>query len=418
MQPVDVNIRTTVSANSISRFFGPPGAVDYRSHPGQREADDPRTVFRSMKTKEITPLSDIKFLKGSIYSYKNRKVITRWLRDVCGAFALKATTLALAVQLTDAYIIRNLDTLAVNRCQLAAITSLWIAAKFEEMDDSLPDLKSIVEVCDKAYTADEVLAMEEDVLNHFQWKLPHTTLVNHLYLYLHMHSTFPVTPPPGPKPQAAQDVVSVGIVTVDAATKQNSVINTTISSRSPLQQSLPLLCNAIQMPVTASVEIFELMGSDFLLAKRLLLTRSPLELGCGDHVMLYLANRSNSSAVFAERDQVVLLRSVNSLMLHLCLDVLAPEVLTHVEFLRLPSHVVGLGVLALSRCIVGVSMEEVKVAVTTTLKLFEISGAQALAAADLLCEKYQEALQSSNLPPPLPRCPADIQERLRFVFSK
>lgn len=435
----DVVLRTTITGNSVQRMFGAPGAIDYRSHPGQRDADAPSAVFSGMKSKEVTPLQDIKFLKGTIYSYKNRKVITRWLRDVCAAFQLKATTLALAVQLTDAFIIRSLENLAVQKCQLAAVTALWISAKFEELDEALPKIRQIVDVCDGAYTAEDVVNMEEDILESFKWRLPHTTVMNHLYLFLHMHSLIPpFYPRGGLEDIAGGDSVPVELVLVDPDSKQRQTLRVAISQHATFQQVLPQLCTAVRIPFSSAVEVFELLGTDFFVAKRVPLHQTPAErrmaslqgqlqqqrpvspsTSTNGPLRLFLANSRQSSPIFSEREELIVLKSVNSLLIHCALDLLGPEVVTHVEFLRLPSHVVALGVLALARCLVGLHAEETRLAIAFILKQLDIAGAQALAAADLLCDKYQEALQQpQGLPVPLVPLPVDVRERLKYVFSR
>jgi hypothetical protein len=439
----DVVLRTTITGNSIQRMFGAPGAIDYRSHPGQRDADAPAAVFAGMKSKEVMPLQDIKFLKGTIYSYKNRKVITRWLRDVCAAFQLKGTTLALAVQLTDAYIIRSLDTLAVQKCQLAAITALWISAKFEELDESLPKLRQIVDVCDGAYSGEDVINMEEDILDSFKWRIPHTTVMNHIYLLLHIHSLIPPYYPPNRADESLNanvhgggDLIPVELMVVDPDSKQRQVVRLSIPLHTTFLQILPQLCTAIRIPFSSTVEVFELLGTDFFVAKRIPLQQTPGErriaglqqkrpvsagaggAGAGP-LRLFLANSRQCSPIFAERDELIVLKSVNGLLIHCALDLLGPEVVTHVEFLRLPSHVVALGVLALARCLIGHYAEETRVAIAFILKQLDIPGAQALAAADLLCDKYQEALaQPQGLPAPLIPIPADVRDRLKYVFSR
>lgn len=427
----ELKLHTSITANSVQRLFGIPGSSSYRSHPGQADGDAPVQIFKSMKLKEVPPLQDIRFLKGSVYSYKNRKVITRWLRDVSAAFHLKATTLGLGVQLTDAYIIGQLSTLAVSRCQLAAIAALWIAAKFEEMDDSVMRLKDLVSVCDGAYTADDVLTMEEDILGAFRWRIPHTTVVNHLYLLLHMHSVIAL-PAALSKDRAVAAVdtapksvvvAATTVVTVDAASKRRVEQPVSLPPNSTFHESLPLLCSAARVSHTSTVELFELFGGDVLLARRIALTETPAQLR--NPLRIFVSNAGSSSreggasAVFAEQNEVVLLRSVNGLLLHMALDVLAPEVVTHVEFLRLPSHNVAVGVLALARCIVGEAVDETRCAISTILATLQLSGVQALAAADLLCDKYTEAIaQPSGIPPPVVEPPNDIRDRLKYVFSK
>lgn len=431
MADPQLNIRTTITSDSVQRLFGPPGAVDYRSAPGSRDSDNPVAVFHQMAAKEVQPLNDIKFLKGSIYSYKNRKIVTRWLRDVCAAFQLKMATLCLGVQLADYFIIKSLQTLAVAKCQLAAVTALWIAAKFEELDQDLPSLKSVVEVCDGAYTGAEVLDMEEEVLNVLQWKLPHTTLMNYLYLFLHLHIVAPLAPPAPPSSGAASALPSsmgatdvlLHLVSADATTKTRSTVSLVVPGTVPLQQSLAKICSAGRVAHTTSVELFELFGEDLMLAKRVDLTELPLARQPHTRrLSLFIATQGYSSAHLFSSGQsqqgFILLRTVNSLLLHMC-EVLSSEVVTHVEFLRLRSPALALGVLALARCIVGTNVYETRHYIAWVVTTLDLSGSQALAAAELLCDKYKEALLSpEGLPAPLAPLPADAHERLKFVFSK
>lgn len=423
-------LRTTITANSVHRRFGIPGSALFKPHPGNREAEMPQHIFKCMKVKEAPPVQDIKFLKGTVYSYKNRKIITRWLRDVSAAFQLKTTSLALAIQLTDAFIIGHLSALEVSRCQLVAVSALWVAAKFEELDDAVMKTKNLVDVCDNAYTADEILDMEIGLLTWFKWRIPHTTIVNHLYLLLHMHSCASFVSLPDLNSAPATDaIVTIEIILMNPLTKQRDRVLTTTSGTMTFEQTLPAICAAAHMPCSSNVVLFELFGDDILLARRLSLvtmvgTRSQPSVVDGKPVVRVFpsnggsANRdSGSSVIFAERDEIALLRTINSLILHLTLEVLAPEAMTHVEFLRLPSHVVALGVLALARCMLSTCMTEVRRTLLALAQTLDISGAMALAAADLLCDKYAEALQQGNLEQPIP-LPHDIRDRLRFIFSK
>jgi hypothetical protein len=427
----DVAIRTTITANSIQRLFGPPGSVDYRTHPSDREPDAPSAIFKSMKTKETPPIPDIKIFKGTIYSFKNRRIITRWLRDVCLAFHLKLTTLCLAIQLADAYILRNLDKLPVNKCQLVGVAAMWIAAKFEEMDDVLPSLQSLVDVCDKAYSADDILNAEEDILNSFLWKLPHTTIANYLYLYLHMHgdpgivTTLSKTPAVG-LGSSPPDTISATLLFVDSDSKMRHTVSLAIPmGKAPLSQVVPQIIALLKLPSgkAGAVELFELFGQDFMVGRRLNLADTACASGwtSASRVTLFAATTAAAAAagstVFSERSSLVILRTVNALCIHVC-ESLAQEAATHVEFLRLPSHIVALGVIALGRAMTATSIEETRSAVSYLLRTLELSGALALAAADLLTDKYKEALEGGGLAPPVVPLPTDIQDRIKYVFSK
>ena len=429
----DIEIRTTITANSIQRLFGPPGAINYRSHPGQREPDNPAVVFAAMVRKEVEPLADLSFLKGTIYSFKNRRIITKWIRDVSAAFSLKGTTLNLAVQLTDAFLIQNIQKLPVNQCQLVAVACTWIAAKFEETDDALPSLKALVEVCDGAYTKEQILDMEERVLGGFAWRLPHSTCINFLYLFLHMHGNPAVAKQlmeaSRPKAQPSSTtvkskLVSVAIVTCDAQTKTRRSIPIQISAEEPISASIKNLCAAAAVHFTPNVELFELAGTDFYLGRRVDQRQTPQQLGVqpGNDapLKLFISTGSGANQVFAEAEDIVILRSVNALLLHIC-EILAAEVITHVEFLRLPAHVVALGVLALARCLTGTAPTEARTVVVYIVKTLGISASQALAAAELLGDKYAAAVATKpepSVPPPIVEVPADLSARLKYIFSK
>jgi hypothetical protein len=433
----DVEIRTTITANSIQRLFGPPGAINYRSHPGQREPDSPSVVFAAMVRKEVEPLADVSFLKGTIYSFKNRRIITKWIRDVSAAFSLKGTTLNLAVQLTDAFLVKNLSKIPVNHCQLVAVASTWIAAKFEETDDVLPSIKALVEVCDGAYTKDQILDMEERILGGFNWRIPHSTCINFLYLYLHMHGnpavakqlmdsarSTRVSGAGGSASSKSSSVTAVAVV-CDAQSKTRRSIPVSLPAGEPLSASVKALCAAANVHFGPTVELFELAGTDFYLGKRIDQRLSPLQMGVhpgNEHAPLkiFVSTGGGNTQVFAEADDVVILRSVNALMLHVC-EVLAAEVITHVEFLRLPSHVVALGVLALARCLTGTAPTEARIVVVYIVKALGISASQALAAAELLGDKYSAAVATKpepSVPPPIVEVPADLSARLKFIFSK
>lgn len=409
---------TTVSSDSVSRLFGPAGAMDFRSNPGMKdEYEDPKAIFNKMKQKDVKPLSDINILKGSIYSYKNRRIITRWLRDVCGAFNLRSTTLCLAVQLTDAYIVGNLKQLELQKCQLAAVTALWIAAKFEEMDADLPNLRKIVDVCDGAYAKENILLMEESILSFFKWYLPHTTVVNHVYLQLHLLNNPALII--AKKEEVVPATVVVNLLVLDSQEAQ-AWVSVTLNSAQTLQDCLGELCAAARLLYTTSTSVFQLFGTDVFLAERLphaTIVKDLLLDSTGSRRLFVCSSRSQVTATFAERGSYVILRSINAGFLDLC-DILTQEVVTHVEFLRLYSYVTAFGVLGLALCLISHDNEENKRLLEHVRKTLDISATQGLAAADLLTIKYKEALPTIREGSSLPRPGEDFRETLCYCFDR
>ncbi|KEG09415.1 cyclin [Trypanosoma grayi] len=411
----EMNIRTTITADSVQRIFGPPASIDYRSHPGDEETVSPAVIFESMKQKEIGPLDDIRKLKGTVYSYKNRKVITHWLRDVCAAFDLKSTTLCLSVQLTDAFITKSLESLALEKCQLAAVTCLWVAAKFEEMDDSLPTLRKIVEVCDNAYTSKDVVDMEETILGFFKWRLPHTTVINHLYLQLHLLSSNDLIKCSKRQEETETNYISFKILLM--GTDQWTWGPLEAAANSKLSDVLPLLCAAARLCVSHNIEVFQVFGENLLVTKRTPLSATLGSLPIDEHgeTRLFLSN-GHVNLVFVDRGSYIILRTINQRFLDLS-ELLIQEVVTHVEFMQLRSHVTALGVLTLTMCILATDLEECRAAISYVQRKLCISESQALAAARLLCTKYQEAMPTYRDAVAYSDVPHDISDRLKLCLA-
>lgn len=417
----EVFIHTSLLSGTGRQLFGPPGAIDYRAHPGGDGEDDPVAVHRSMLQSEVPPLKSLDTMKRTVYSFKNRKIISRWLRDVCAAFHLRSTTLCLSIQLTDAFVIANRNTLKVDRCQLAAVTCLWIAAKFEEMDADLPSLRKIVDVCDRAYTAAEVLNMEEAILGHFKWRLPHATVINHLYLQVYMIGNESLLVK---RPQPAQaKSVRVSLLTVDPESGEQRWSSLVVDTKATVKSYLPRFCATARLPLTASLEVHQLFGTDLTLSQSLSMDSvvSSLPLDAKGELRLYLSpTRSQVGSIFADHGSLKILRTVNSGFIDLC-DVLTQEVSIHVEFLRLASHVNASGVLGLALCLTSssaASVAEIAPAMKHVLGTLGISASQSLASADLLYIKYKEALATMPGPHRLPAPKADLRERLSVCFDR
>jgi cyclin B len=111
---------------------------------------------------------------------KMRSILTDWLVEVHLKFKLIPETLYLTINLID----RFLEKYEVPRpkLQLVGVTSLLIAAQYEEIYP--PEIRDLVYICDRAYTKQEILIMEETILRtlKYQIKIPsaHAFLVRYL----------------------------------------------------------------------------------------------------------------------------------------------------------------------------------------------------------------------------------------------
>ena len=111
-----------------------------------------------------------------------RSILVDWLVVVHSKFRLLPETLYLCVNIIDRYLSRVL----VNRkrLQLVGITALFVACKYEEIYP--PEVKDCVYITDRAYTRQEVLDMESDILKVLGFKMTVPTAYPFLQRFLHI----------------------------------------------------------------------------------------------------------------------------------------------------------------------------------------------------------------------------------------
>jgi len=102
-----------------------------------------------------------------------------WLVSVQQKYKLKAETLFLAINLLDRYLEQK--PVARRFLQLVGVTSLLIAAKFEEVYP--PAINEFVYVTDKAYSKEDVIKMEVAILGALDFKICKPTPMHFLERY-------------------------------------------------------------------------------------------------------------------------------------------------------------------------------------------------------------------------------------------
>jgi hypothetical protein len=105
-----------------------------------------------------------------------RAILVDWLVEVHLKFKLMQETLYLTVNLID----RFLAVAPVTRknLQLVGVTAMLIASKYEEI--WAPEVKDFVYISDKAYTKEQILIMEKEMLKALDWNLTLPTNFNFL----------------------------------------------------------------------------------------------------------------------------------------------------------------------------------------------------------------------------------------------
>jgi len=96
-----------------------------------------------------------------------RSILVDWLVEVHMKFRLTPETLYLCVNIIDRYCCHaDIDR---KKLQLVGVTSLLIACKYEEIYP--PEVRDCVYITDRAYTRQEVLDMEQDIVKNLKFKL-------------------------------------------------------------------------------------------------------------------------------------------------------------------------------------------------------------------------------------------------------
>ncbi|KAK9690499.1 hypothetical protein RND81_09G132300 [Saponaria officinalis] len=117
---------------------------------------------------------------------KMRSILMDWLIEVHHKFELRQETLYLTVNIID----RFLSVKAVPRkeLQLVGIASMLIACKYEEI--WAPEVNDFVQISDKAYVREQVLAMEKAILGKLEWYL--TVPTPYMFLARYVKASVPV----------------------------------------------------------------------------------------------------------------------------------------------------------------------------------------------------------------------------------
>jgi hypothetical protein len=111
---------------------------------------------------------------------KMRAILIDWLVDVNVKFKLVPECLYMTVNLIDRFL--TIKQVTRQKLQLVGVASLLIACKYEEIYP--PALKEFVSICDHAYTTNQILEQEADILITLDFKLTHTSALRFLDRYV------------------------------------------------------------------------------------------------------------------------------------------------------------------------------------------------------------------------------------------
>jgi cyclin B len=128
-------------------------------------------IFNQLFRDEATHLPRANYMDSqSDINAKMRAILIDWLVEVHMKYKLRPETLFLTVNLIDRYLTRM--PVMRKRLQLVGVVAMFIAAKFEEIHP--PEVADFVYITDSAYTKEDILTMECQMLTtiNFQVVVP------------------------------------------------------------------------------------------------------------------------------------------------------------------------------------------------------------------------------------------------------
>lgn len=172
-----------ISSNSSS--YKKSRIIDYEWQDlDEEDMDDPlmaseyvNDIFNYFSNLETRMLPDPQYLLNQRHlKPKMRSILVDWLVEMHLRFRLLPESLFLAINLMDRFL--SIETIQIDKLQLLATGSLFIAAKYEEVFS--PSVKNYAYFTDGSYTEDEILQAEKYILKILNFDLNYPNPMNFL----------------------------------------------------------------------------------------------------------------------------------------------------------------------------------------------------------------------------------------------
>uniref|UniRef100_G3MSG1 Uncharacterized protein n=2 Tax=Amblyomma TaxID=6942 RepID=G3MSG1_AMBMU len=148
----------------------PEGVVDFDFESRDDPFSEPNyanDIFNYYKEREEAFLVSKYLERQEELSVGMRSVLVDWMVEVQENFELNHETLYLAVKSVDRYL--SLQSCSKAKLQLLGATAMFVAAKFDERCP--PSVRDFLYICDDAYSHDELIAMEAQLLKVLDFQL-------------------------------------------------------------------------------------------------------------------------------------------------------------------------------------------------------------------------------------------------------
>ncbi|CDK24267.1 unnamed protein product [Kuraishia capsulata CBS 1993] len=134
-------------------------------------------IFDYMKVLEVRTLPDRDYLHWQrSLKPKMRSILVDWIVEVHLRFRLLPETLYLAINIMDRFMSK--ESVQVEKLQLLATGSLFVAAKYEEVYS--PSVKNYAYVTDGGFTEEEILSAEKFILEVLDFNMSYPNPMNFL----------------------------------------------------------------------------------------------------------------------------------------------------------------------------------------------------------------------------------------------
>ncbi|CAG9326044.1 unnamed protein product [Blepharisma stoltei] len=125
-------------------------------------------IYENLFNSECSFLANPEYMNfHTDINYKMRAILIDWLVSVHLKFKFSPETLYLTVNIIDRYLEKK--KIKKQFLQLAGVSAFLIASKYEDI--SPPAISDLVYVTDKAYTKEQIVEMEEDILVTIEYQL-------------------------------------------------------------------------------------------------------------------------------------------------------------------------------------------------------------------------------------------------------
>ncbi|KAJ3023349.1 UNVERIFIED_CONTAM: G2/mitotic-specific cyclin [Siphonaria sp. JEL0065] len=134
-------------------------------------------IFEYMKQLEVNAMPNPQYMDSQKeLKWNMRDILIDWLIDIHNKFRLLPETLYLAVNIIDRFL--SLRVVSLVKLQLVGITSMFIAAKYEEV--IAPSIKNFIYMADNGYTEEEIQKAERYVLSVLEFNLQYPSSMSFL----------------------------------------------------------------------------------------------------------------------------------------------------------------------------------------------------------------------------------------------